>query len=312
MKSTVFMLSVISAFILYLLISLVFWPRMALRARDNPVVTSPQDVGVEYQDVAIASEGILLEGWWMPVTAPRATLLFIHGAGSNRTSHFFGSLKFYQAMNDADVSVLTIDLRNHGESPLTDGWLQMGRTEWRDIQASVDWIAGVTDDATPTVVMGLSMGGATAIHAQANGVEADGWILLDPVLNNIDSLIQGGWISMGIHRWFFYPFAYASVALYGVPGNQTDGFANGLLLTQPTLLIQDPEDPITRAPFARTLAANNPAIILREAPRVSPDAPCIDFKYRWGSHVAAFLCSPQWVMAEINHYLDNVVLVKST
>ena len=313
MKSKIVIWCVFLAIALYLLISLLIFPRMALRAKDNPVVTSPQDVGVEYQDVSIASDNILLKGWWMPVASPRATLLFVHGAGANRTSPFFGSLDFYKAAHDHDIAVLTIDLRNHGESPATDGWLQMGRTEWRDIAASLEWLTSVTDEATPTLVMGASMGGAAAIQAQANGVTADGWILVDPALNNVDALVQGGWITFGLPRWLFYPFAYASVAFYGVPGHQADGLAIGQTIDQPTLLIQDPDDRITRLPFARALAANNPAIILREAPLISADEPCMAGKgRRWGTHVAAFLCRPQWFLAEINEYLDQVVLVKPT
>ena len=306
----IFKWTVVALVALYLLLSVAVLPRMALRATDNPVVTSPADVGAAYRDVSIPSDDIMLKGWWMPVDSPRATLLFVHGAGSNRTSHFFGSLTFYKAMTDADISVLTIDLRNHGESPLTDGWLQMGRTEWRDVQASLTWLAQMTDSSAPTLVMGISMGGATAIQARANGVKADGWILLDPALNNIDALAQGGWISMGLPSWLFYPYASASVAFYGIPGYEEDGLAKARLIDQPVLLIQDPDDPITRAPFARALAASNPAIILREAPKVAPDQPCVDFKGRWGSHVAAFLCSPQWFMTQINDYVNQAVLAK--
>lgn len=304
----IFKWSVLALVAFYLLLSVAVLPRMALRATDNPVLTSPSDVGAAYQDVSIPSDDIRLEGWWMPVASPRATLLFVHGAGSNRTSHFFGSLTFYKAMNDAGISVLTIDLRNHGDSPLTDGWLQMGRTEWRDVQASLNWLEQTTDNSVPKLVMGVSMGGATAIQAQANGVKADGWILLDPALNNVDALAQGGWISIGLPSWLFYTYASASVAFYGIPGPQEDGLAKARAIAQPMLLIQDPDDPITRAPFARALAASNPAVILREAPTVDPSAPCVNFKGRWGTHVAAFLCSPQWFMGEINDYVNQVVL----
>ena len=34
-----------------------------------------------FEDIVIDSEGLRLEGWWMPATNPRAIVLFVHGAG---------------------------------------------------------------------------------------------------------------------------------------------------------------------------------------------------------------------------------------
>ena len=130
----------------------------------------------------------------MPATSPRAIVLFVHGAGSSRFSPFFNTLGFYDHLSSRGISVLTFDQRNHGNSEYTDGYLRMGATEYRDLQAANRWLQNRKLGDVPLIVCGLSMGGATAIYAIANGMSADGLLLFDPMLNTYDALAQGGYV----------------------------------------------------------------------------------------------------------------------
>ena len=288
--------------------SLFFLPFYATQATDNPVVTAPSDVGLNYQDVVIHSDGLALPGWWMPAANPRAVLMFVHGAGSSRTSHFIDSLNLYAAFVMEDISVLTIDLRNHGNAPKTDGHWTMGLEEHRDLLAMSLWLDDHTDQSVPRLAMGASMGGATVIHALANGLAVDGVILLDPALNTADSLAQGGRTETGLPSVLFQPYAWAATTFYGLPKGESDAGALITDVKQPILLIQDPDDPVTRLTFAQAAAGTNPMIQLVTAAPVPPGADCLRNKGRWGTHVAAFKCDSQWTMNAVNKYLHTVGL----
>ncbi len=143
---------------LWFVLSLFVLPSYATRVAANPVTKTPAAVGLAYQDVTVESDGLALPGWWMPADSPIAELMFIHGAGSNRTSHFIDSLNLYKALTDMGISVLSIDLRNHGNAPKTTGHLTMGLDEHRDVLAMAAWLDARQSTHLPKLVMGASMG----------------------------------------------------------------------------------------------------------------------------------------------------------
>ena len=282
-------------------------PDAARAMGDNPVVDTPGDVGLDYEDIVVNSDGVDLVGWWIPAPQPRAVMLFAHGAGSNRTSWFLPSLEFYRAATELGISVATIDLRNHGNSPKTDGKLGMGSTEWPDLLALSHWLEDREQGRLPRIGVGLSMGGATTIYALSNGLRLDGAVLIDPLLNTRDALKQGGWIAYGLPPGVFAPMAWAATELGELPGGDSDAGAVAAGLDLPLLLLQDPDDPITRLPFARQLADNNPSVQLAVSPPVASNDTCLDGKGRWGTHVALFNCHRNWTLAQLGDFFDRVL-----
>lgn len=291
---------------LWLVLSLFVLPSYATRVANNPVTTTPAQAGITYEDVTIESDGLKLPGWWMPAASPIAELMFIHGAGSNRTSHFIDSLNLYKALSEMGISVLSIDLRNHGNAPKTTGHLTMGLDEHRDVLAMAAWLDARQNTPLPTLVMGASMGGATAVHALANGLAVDGVILFDPALHTADSLAQGAWVNTGLPTSIFQLYAWAGVNFYPLPSGNTDTLELAKALAQPILLIQDVADPVTRLPYAEELAEANNFIDLRLAPNPAENAQCLQGKGRWGSHVAAFRCDNAWMMSVLADYLSGL------
>ena len=148
----------------------------------------PGDRGLAFESTLIPSDELLLRAWWIPAEQPRAELVFVHGAGSNRISEFIGSLDFYRTLNELGVSVVTMDLRNHGKSPVTDGTLRMGATEWRDVIAAGRWLDAHQASGLPRLILGASMGGSAAILAAAKGLSIDGMVLLDPQLDVFEAI----------------------------------------------------------------------------------------------------------------------------
>ena len=294
-------------FAIWILPSLFYFPGLATQVGNNPVTTTPGELGLQYEEVIVPSGELNLVGWWIPAPEPRAVMLFAHGAGSNRTSWFLPSLAFYRTMTEMGVSVLTIDLRNHGNSPHSDGKLGMGRTEWPDLVAAAAWLDAQGHTELPRLAMGLSMGGATAVYALHRGLSVNALLLLDPLLNTRDALAYGGWIAYGLPSWLFQPMAWATVTLGTLPSLDADAGVLAATLDVPTLLIQDASDPITRLPFAERLAADNPMVTLAIAPDTPQDADCLENKGRWGTHVAAFKCHPEWTRSRLEDFLARVL-----
>ena len=292
-----------------LFLSLVFifgiaMPWLGLKSGSEPVVDAPHSNNVEH--LIFESDKLQLEAWWMPAENPRATLLFVHGAGSSRVSPFFNTLGFYDSLQKAGVSVFTFDQRNHGNSEYTDGYLRMGATEYRDVLAAREWLRGRTDNDTPVIICGLSMGGATSIYALANGMRADGLLLFDPVLNTRDSLERGGWVGYGLPSVLFRPMAYLAPLFWGLPYGESDALEVAKVLDLPVAIVQNKTDPITRSIWSEELAKASEAATIAFVPDIDASDPCMADKGRWGTHASSFHCHPDWTIEQVENLIARL------
>ena len=293
--------------ILALLIALygVAMPALGLKTGSERVIVTPSAPDI-YEEVSFESEGLMLEGWWFPAENPRATLLFVHGAGSSRYSPFFNTLGFYENLQTNGISVFTFDQRNHGNSTFTDGYLRMGATEYRDVLAAGDWLSKNTSNDAPLIVCGLSMGGATAIYALAQGLAADGLLLFDPMLNTSDALSQGGYVGYGLPPALFKPMALLAPYFWNLPYGQDDALPIGAKLALPMHIVQNKDDPITRSVWSEQLAKQNPQAELSSVPYIAPEHPCLADKGRWGTHASSYHCHPEWTINEVERLLERL------
>jgi len=116
---------------------------------------TPTDVGMDFQDVSIATtDGVTLHGWFIAGRSSQV-LLFFHGNAGN-ISHRLDSIRQFQ---DLGLSVLIIDYRGYGQSE--------GRTTERGIYRDADaaWrylIEGRGIAASDIVIFGRSLGGSAA------------------------------------------------------------------------------------------------------------------------------------------------------
>ena len=292
-----------------LFLSLVFifgiaMPWLGLKSGSEPVVDAPHSNNVEH--VIFESDKLQLEAWWMPAENPRATLLFVHGAGSSRVSPFFNTLGFYASLQKAGVSVFTFDQRNHGNSEYTDGYLRMGAIEYRDVLAAREWLRGRTDNDTPVIICGLSMGGATSIYALANGMRADGLLLFDPMLNTRDSLERGGWVGYGLPSVLFRPMAYLAPLFWSLPYGESDALEVAKVLDLPIAIVQNKTDPITRSIWSEELAKASEAATIAFVPDIDASDPCMADKGRWGTHASSFHCHPDWTIEQVENLIARL------
>lgn len=116
---------------------------------------TPDDVGLDYEDISLAtSDGVNIHGWYLPSSSPR-TLLFFHGNAGN-VSHRLDSLRQF---HNIGLSVLIVDYRGYGKSG--------GRTTeagiYRDAEAA--WSYLVEDrglQRNEIIVFGRSLGASVA------------------------------------------------------------------------------------------------------------------------------------------------------
>ncbi len=129
---------------------------------DAVTYTSPAQQGVRAEDVSVVSaDGSRLHGWFMPaVGRPKATVLHLHGNAANVSNH----LPLVSWLPARSYNVLMIDYRGFGRSegkPSLDGIVD-------DAAAALAYLRTRLDvDSTRLIVLGQSIGGATALRMLA-------------------------------------------------------------------------------------------------------------------------------------------------
>jgi pimeloyl-ACP methyl ester carboxylesterase len=297
--------SVAAVFSLWVLVSLTIAPAFFVAVNSYAVDQDPGSRGLDFDDIEIESDGVTLAGWWIPAEKPIAELIFVHGAGSNRISAYVGSLDFYATLNELGISVIAMDLRNHGNSPITDARLHMGATEWADVFAAAQWLDTTQPTALPRFALGASMGGSTVIRALHQGLQVTGTILLDPQLGILDSLMHGAQVVTGLPAPLFVLAAQAAIWQYDLPTGSHSPLTHAAALQQPILLLQDWDDPVTRSHYAEALADQNPQVQLKKVPHIAPSDPCIRGRGNWGSHAASHPCHPTWTRQQIATFINE-------
>lgn len=118
------------------------------------LVKCPQDYGMDYRDVEFDSrDGVRLKAWYIPGSSDNL-ILFTHpmpfnrygfptkGQGLMKISDVeVELLKVVKRLNEAGYGVLTMDMRNHGESgAANNGVCAIGYNEWQDVVGAMDYI----------------------------------------------------------------------------------------------------------------------------------------------------------------------------
>lgn len=120
-----------------------------------------------YRDVALTTaDGVRLSAAYLPGPTPdAAAIVLAHGFAAHRRKPSYALLADVLA---GFVHVLTVDLRGHGRS---QGRSTFGYAERFDVAAAVAWLR---QEGHRTIVpIGLSMGGASVLHALSNGTPVE-------------------------------------------------------------------------------------------------------------------------------------------
>ncbi|MFF1830680.1 alpha/beta hydrolase family protein [Paenarthrobacter sp. NPDC058040] len=149
------------------------------------VYSEPHQLGLPYRNVEIVVEGGVAPAWRFD--APEAAnaggtwAIHIHGMGGRRA----GTLRGIPVARRLGLTSLVVSFRNDGDGPpSSDGRYRLGETEWRDVEAAINY--AVAEGATRIVIFGWSLGAAIALQAATLSAHAPrivGMVLDAPVFD---------------------------------------------------------------------------------------------------------------------------------
>ena len=119
-------------------------------------LATPDQASMDYQDVYLqTSDGVQLNGWFVPAEADRGTVLMFHGNGGN-ISHRIDTIAIF---HDLGYNAMIIDYRGYGRSegsPSEQGTYRDAEAVWRYLTHKRKI------DPKQIVIFGRSLGGAVA------------------------------------------------------------------------------------------------------------------------------------------------------
>ena len=120
---------------------------------------TPKDVALEFDDVYFTtSDGVRINGWYVPARGAKQTLLWFHGNGGNLSDRVDQLRLIHHHLH---VNVFMIDYREYGRS---DGSVSEEGT-YRDAQASLEYLRGRPGiEQQQLVYYGQSLGAAVAVE----------------------------------------------------------------------------------------------------------------------------------------------------
>jgi uncharacterized protein len=124
------------------------------------LMPAPEEVTIPSRDA-----GIRISGWWVPAADPAApAVVVVHGHTACKRDP--DVLLPAGMLHRAGVSVLLIDLRDHGDSTDEDGRYAGGTEEYRDVLGAWDWLRNVQSLPAERIgLLGVSLGAATVLIA---------------------------------------------------------------------------------------------------------------------------------------------------
>lgn len=227
---------------------------------------SPPKLGPSQQlptDVTITG----MPAWLFRAGAtPTDTLaIYVHGQNGSRLN----GLRFTQAAIGS-TDVLVISYRNDvGTLKDESGRLQYGQTEWRDLDAAVQWAQG--RGVKHVVLAGESMGGAIVAAYMENSPRkalVSGLFLDAPMLsmhqvvaNGARTALPGG---LGVPSSVIWTAERIASLRFGVDWAAVDYVDNPSWVTVPTLVVHGVSDPKTPAAVSEQLKAAKPSLVTLE------------------------------------------------
>ena len=221
----------------------------------------PQGFRIAKMDVSVGG----LPAWYFP-SGPGAfstMAIFVHGQNGTRND----GLRFVTAAVPAGVPVLDITYRGDLRAPQDpSGRLQFGQTEWRDLEAAVDW--ALDQGATHVVLVGQSMGGAVVAAFLENSTRrrAVSGIILDSPVLSLESLVEygardampGGGPVPASMLWSAQEIASMR---YGIDWADVDYLDNTDWLQIKALVIHGSADPVVPLSTSQQLQRSKPVLV---------------------------------------------------
>lgn len=200
-----------------------------------------------------SKDGIALKAWYIRHDQPKGVVILLHGMDGMDASSMLGHGKF---LYDAGYSSVALDMRAHGRSG--GNRIAFAYEEPQDVEAVLDWMKERHElKDIPVALLGLSMGGATAIRTAAARPDVDAVISISSyatleemsedymrIMGAPEILIR---LSMPVLKWI-YGFTY-----HVDPANASPLHDISKIAPRPLLLAHGTADSQTAIKHARQL-----------------------------------------------------------
>jgi pimeloyl-ACP methyl ester carboxylesterase len=149
---------------------------LAYAAERKTPEETPPDYSLNYEDISFKSyseDSIELKGWWIPGNKKDVAIVWVHGLDSERSGGE-GKLEMMKEINEMGYSLLTFDLRGHGESGTAP--LGLGVREKEDVYGAIEFLSN-EKNIKKVGLWGISYGAVTVIDAGINVPDLDAEIV---------------------------------------------------------------------------------------------------------------------------------------
>lgn len=153
--------------------------------------TDPSSIGLDYETVEFENpRGHRLEAWFLEKASAPIVALF-HGYGASKEA----LLPMAAIFRELGYSCLLLDFYGSGGS--SGHSTSFGFYEAEDVVASLDWVS-VNQNARPTILYGISMGGAAVTRACSDLGAQPSAIIIESTFPNFRSTIERRFELMGV------------------------------------------------------------------------------------------------------------------
>ena len=223
------------------------------RVPQVPHTRTPTILGVGFDEIRFpTARGKTLYGWWIPTgsTPPggAATLILVHGWGRNVDR----VLPLVRDLHGAGYDLLAFDARSHGSSS-SDGTANMLKFS-EDIRAALDEAERRGARPDRLGVLGLSVGGAAALHAAAHDARIRAVVTVGAFANPGD-LMRDELGGKGVPALLVPAVLRYAEHLIGARLDEIAPEHQIVAISAPVLLVHGVDDATVPAEHARRLAA---------------------------------------------------------
>lgn len=152
---------------------------------DRVISETPASIGLSFSDVRFfTSDDVLLDGWYVPASAPKAIVIVCHGDAGNISTR----IPLVRGLHAIGLSTFIFDYRGYGRSagkPTERGTYLDAEAAWRWVDLHV---AGLSEGRLPVIIMGRSLGGPIAAWLASQHPPAA--LVLDSTFPSIRSLVH--------------------------------------------------------------------------------------------------------------------------
>ena len=213
--------------------------------------------GVHYEVVRFETELGECPAWFIPGSS-RTWAVFAHGRGA----HPDEALRIMPALVEAGLPILAFNYRNDEGAPASaDSWHWLGYTEWRDLEAAMEY--ALDSGAEDFILYGYSMGGGMCLNLLYESPLAD---RVRAVVLNSPLLDFGGTLDI-VGQIRGYPRAIVSfgkevaAVRFGIDWQRMNYLLRASELRAPILVLHGERDTLVPAELSRSLARERPDLV---------------------------------------------------